>query len=134
MTYHGPGQLMVYPVISLDPFGRDILRYLSFLEEFLLDFFSQAGCEVHKIHGKRGAWVKKRKIASLGIGIRRWVAYHGMGLNINPDLAPFGAFEVCNDRDTVMTSLKEEGISMDLGRARALAKISFMRVSEKYSV
>ncbi len=111
VTLHAPGQLIVYPIINLKLFGRDIKACLQKMEQasvaFLRDFGIVAkGQEGHGASAYRGVWVGSRKIASIGIGISRWVTYHGIGLNITTDLGLFDYIRPCG-LDVRMTSLQD---------------------------
>jgi lipoate-protein ligase B len=108
VTYHGPGQLVGYPILRMEPSRGDIRRYVHDLEEVLIytlaDFSVFAGR--HPEH--RGVWVKNRKIASLGIRISRWVTSHGFALNVATDLSYFSLMNPCGISGCVMTSLETE--------------------------
>jgi len=108
-TYHGPGQLVGYPVIDLALFGRDLHEYLRFLEEVLINLLKRHGVKGDRIEGKTGVWVGKRKIASLGVGVRRWISMHGFAINICGDLSPFQHITPCGLPGVEMTSLEAEG-------------------------
>lgn len=108
-TYHGPGQLVGYPILSLDLFNRDLHLYLRFLEEIIIQLLACYKIEGRRQEGMTGVWVGKRKIASLGIGVRKWISFHGLALNINGDLAPFYRITPCGLKDVEMTSLEQEG-------------------------
>jgi lipoyl(octanoyl) transferase len=108
VTYHGPGQIVGYPVLGLETGRRDIRRYVHDIEEVLvrtLASFSIA-TERHPIH--RGVWVDGRKIASLGIRISRWVTSHGFALNVNTDLSYFSLIRPCGIAGCTMTSMSRE--------------------------
>jgi len=108
-TYHGPGQLVGYPVLDLELFGKDLHAYLRFLEETLIVLLSRHGVSGRRMEGKTGVWVGDRKIASLGIGVRRWISMHGFAININADLTPFEHITPCGLKGVSMTSLEAEG-------------------------
>lgn len=109
-TYHGPGQLVGYPIIDLREHGRDLHAYLRTLEEALLLTLDQFGVEGRRRDGLTGVWIGNRKIASLGVGVRKWVAMHGFALNITPEcLAPFQAITPCGIEGVAMTCLHAEG-------------------------
>lgn len=110
-TYHGPGQLVVYPILTLDvKFGPK--AYLRAMEESLIAVLAHFGLEGYWQDGKTGVWLKdsqnhERKIASLGIAVRKGVSYHGLALNVCNDLRPFSLIQPCGFAPTVMTSLSE---------------------------
>ena len=94
-TFHGPGQLVAYPILSLDREGRDLHRYLRHLEDVLIRTLVHFGISGNRVAGKTGVWVAGRKIASIGVGVRRWVTYHGVALNVTTDLEYFRAIVPC---------------------------------------
>lgn len=106
VTYHGPEQLIAYPIFKLENEARDIHGFLRFLEEVGIDFLSKYGIEAEAKPGSRGVWVKDEKIGSIGIGVKKWVTYHGMAININPDLKPFSFIKPCGIDGVKITSLK----------------------------
>jgi lipoyl(octanoyl) transferase len=108
-TYHGPGQLVGYPVLDLSLFGRDLHDYLRFLEEILIILLSRHGIAGGRMEGKTGVWVGERKIASLGVGVRKWISMHGFAINIRGDLRPFNHITPCGLPGVTMTSLEAEG-------------------------
>ena len=108
-TYHGPGQLVGYPVLDLQLFGRDLHEYLRFLEEVLIELLAVHGIQGERVEGKTGVWVRERKIASLGVGVRKWISMHGFAINICGDLSPFNHITPCGLPGVEMTSLEAEG-------------------------
>ncbi len=94
ITYHGPGQIVGYPIVSLDA-HRDLHGYLRFLEEVLIAALADFGLAGTRRPGLTGIWLGRRKVAALGVAVRRWVAYHGFALNVDPDLAHFGGIVPC---------------------------------------
>lgn len=107
-TYHGPGQLVGYPLLDLNRYGRDLHTYLRFLEEVLIDVlaaYQVTGC---RREGLTGVWVEDRKIASIGVGVRRWISMHGFALNVARDLPGFSAIIPCGISGVTMTSLSLE--------------------------
>jgi lipoyl(octanoyl) transferase len=108
-TYHGPGQLVGYPVLELSLFGRDLHDYLRFLEEVLIHLLARHGVTGGRIEGKTGVWVGDRKIASLGVGVRKWISMHGFAINICGDLSAFHHITPCGLPGVEMTSLEAEG-------------------------
>ena len=105
-TYHGPGQLVCYPILSLELFGRDIGRYLRALEEAVIRTASAFGVEAGRVPGRTGVWVGGEKLAAIGIAASRWVTYHGLALNVSPDLSKFGLIVPCGMRGAGVTSLE----------------------------
>jgi lipoyl(octanoyl) transferase len=108
-TYHGPGQLVGYPILDLGLFDRDLHAYLRFLEEALILLLARYDMTGERLEGKTGVWVGGNKIASLGVGVRRWVSMHGFAINICGDLAPFSRITPCGLPGVTMTSLEAEG-------------------------
>jgi lipoyl(octanoyl) transferase len=107
-TYHGPGQLIGYPILDLRLRGQDLHRYLRFLEEVLLEALADQGVEGSRREGLTGAWVGKKKIASIGVGVRRWISMHGFALNVCGDLAPYREITPCGISGVEMTSVERE--------------------------
>lgn len=107
-TYHGPGQLVGYPIIDLRPRGQDLHRYLRALEESLLLLLASLGIHAQRRESLTGVWVENRKIASIGVGVRKWVSMHGFALNIASDLTPFDAITPCGIAGVQMTSVSRE--------------------------
>lgn len=105
ITYHGPGQVVAYPILDLGRHGRDILLAISMYEEAVIRLLAGYGIEGRRIAGCPGVWVGSEKISSVGIGISNWVTYHGFSININNDLEPFSYIYPCGIRDRGVTSL-----------------------------
>ncbi|RNC73247.1 MAG: lipoyl(octanoyl) transferase LipB [Desulfuromonadales bacterium] len=105
VTFHGPGQLVGYPIINLGRRGRDLHRYLRFLEEVLIHTAAGFGVEAWREPGRTGIWTEQGKLASIGVGVRRWVTMHGFALNVVNDLAPFVRINPCGIAGCQMTSL-----------------------------
>jgi lipoate-protein ligase B len=108
VTYHGPGQLVGYPIIRLEATRRDIRRYVHDLEEVLIETLADFGVFAARHPQHRGVWVQERKIASLGIRISRWVTSHGFALNVSTDLSYFSLMNPCGIPGCAMTSLEME--------------------------
>ena len=109
VTYHGPGQIVGYPIVALDslPCGRDLHRYLRDLEEVLIGMLASYGITAGRRSPYTGVWVGDRKVAAIGVAVRRWVAFHGFALNLDPDLSHFGWIHPCGIRDLGVTSMRE---------------------------
>jgi lipoyl(octanoyl) transferase len=107
-TYHGPGQLMGYPIIDLRNCGQDLHKFLRWIEDLLIDFVAESGIHAHRRHGLTGVWVESRKIASIGVGVRHWITMHGFALNVCGDLSPFQQITPCGITDVKMTSIEQE--------------------------
>jgi lipoate-protein ligase B len=108
-TYHGPGQLVGYPIVDLEPRGRDVRRFVHDIEELVVRAIAELGVTGTHVSGRRGVWVDgQRKIASIGVAVDHWVTFHGFALNVNVDLSAFERFHPCGFEGTVMTSLARE--------------------------
>ncbi|WP_082782700.1 lipoyl(octanoyl) transferase LipB [Cephaloticoccus capnophilus] len=109
ITYHGPGQIVGYPIVSLDT-RRDLHAYLRFLEQVLINTVGALGLAASRRPGLTGIWIGERKVAAIGVAVKRWVAYHGFALNLAPDLAHFGGIVPCGIAPTQgsVTSLSAE--------------------------
>jgi len=109
VTYHGPGQLVAYPVVDLRAFRPDVRWYLDMLEGVLIAALAALGVAAGRRAGLRGVWVGERKIASIGIALRRWVAWHGFALNVAHDVSGFAPITPCGITGIEMTSVAREG-------------------------
>ena len=107
-TYHGPGQLIGYPIIDLRKYGQDLHRYLRWLEELLVETLAELGLAATTRQGLTGVWVEDRKIASIGVGVRHWITMHGFALNVCGDLTPFDHIMPCGIANVTMTSVQRE--------------------------
>ena len=106
VTYHGPGQLVGYPILDLERHGRDVHEYLRRLEAVLIDTVADFGIAGRRREGHAGVWLDdRRKIASIGVGVRRWVTMHGFALNVASDLLRFGAIVPCGLQGVEMVSM-----------------------------
>lgn len=114
VTLHAPGQLVVYPIFDLNRHGRDLKLFLEGLEHVVIDLLKEFDILADSIDGQRGVWAGRDKIASIGIGVRKWVSYHGIGLNVNTDLALFRMIRPCG-LDVRMTSMEKlKGAQVDM--------------------
>jgi lipoyl(octanoyl) transferase len=121
-TYHGPGQLVGYPILDLKKRGKDLHVYLRSLETAVIRLVGSFGVEAEFCDGKTGVWIQNRKIASIGIGVRRWITMHGFALNVSSDLTGFLSITPCGLAGVRMTSLSLElnrEVSLDEVRDRA---------------
>ena len=107
-TYHGPGQLVGYPIIDLRRCGQDLHRYLRWVEEVLIELLASFEIAAQARPALTGVWVHDRKIASIGVGVRQWISMHGFALNVCGDLSPFDAIVPCGIANVQMTSLEKE--------------------------
>jgi lipoyl(octanoyl) transferase len=107
-TYHGPGQLMGYPIVDLRRCGQDLHRYLRWLEQALIEFLAHYDIEAKRREGLTGVWIGHGKIASIGVGVRHWITMHGFALNVCGDLSSFAHIIPCGISDVTMTSIEKE--------------------------
>lgn len=108
VTWHGPGQLVGYPLVDLGRRGRDLHRWLRFLEELLIATLASFGISGRRNHGSTGVWAGHGKIAFIGVGVRRWVSMHGFSLNVHPDLRAFDRINPCGLAGCPVTSMALE--------------------------
>ena len=107
-TYHGPGQLMGYPIIDLRRCGHDLHKYLRCIEQLLIEVLAEYGIAATQRESLTGVWVEDRKIASIGVGVRHWITMHGFALNVGGDLSPFSHIVPCGIDNVAMTSMEKE--------------------------
>jgi lipoate-protein ligase B len=107
VTYHGPGQLIGYPILKLEGRDRDVTKYLRYLEAAMIDALAQFDIDAGRREGMTGVWIGARKIASIGVGIRRWTTWHGFALNVSTDLTYFDSIVPCGIEGCRMTSVSE---------------------------
>jgi lipoate-protein ligase B len=110
VTYHGPGQLIGYPIVKLEGAERDVIRYLRRLEQVLIESLATLGIVGQRRVGLTGVWVGLEKIASIGVSFRRWVSMHGFALNVTTDLSFFDAIVPCGIVGCQMTSIAAQGL------------------------
>jgi len=128
ITYHGPGQLVGYPIFDLDHFFSDIHKYLRFLEQAVIDTLAEYDVVGDRMDGLTGVWIdantpKARKICAMGVKSSRWVTMHGIGFNINSDLSYFSNIIPCGIDDKAVTSLKQElGREIDMSKLAQILK------------
>jgi lipoyl(octanoyl) transferase len=129
ITYHGPGQLVAYPILDLDQYFTDIHKYLRFLEEAVIKTCAEFGVEAGRIDGLTGVWVdidsgpQARKICAFGVKASRWVTMHGLALNVDSDLDFFDLIVPCGIKDRGVTSLtREVGRKVSLSEVKPLLK------------
>ncbi|MEI9477263.1 MAG: lipoyl(octanoyl) transferase LipB [Deltaproteobacteria bacterium] len=107
ITYHGPGQMVVYPILHLKDYGYRVVRYVEQLEEVIIRVLRDFGIEGKRDVLNRGVWVKKDKIASIGVAIKRWVSFHGLALNYGTDLSYFDLIDPCGLEGVKITSMEK---------------------------
>lgn len=118
VTYHGPGQIVAYPIVLLGEGERDLHRYLRNLEEAVIETCAHYGLTTDREPGKTGVWLTtpaglRRKLCSMGIACRKWVTFHGLALNVTADLGYFRRINPCGFESSVMTSLAEQLAAID---------------------
>ena len=129
VTYHGPGQLIGYPILKLEGRARDVTKYLRNLEDAMIDALRQFGVDADRRTGLTGIWIGAQKIASIGVGIRRWVTYHGFALNVSTDLSFFDSIVPCGIEGCRMTSIcKLSGRQISMREFSAAMRKSFAHV------
>jgi lipoyl(octanoyl) transferase len=109
VTFHGPGQLVGYPILDLTGYKQDLHWYLRTLEQALIHALGTLGIAAHRNPGYTGVWTGGRKIASIGVHVKQWVTWHGFALNVTTDLAHFDRIVPCGIPGVVMTSIEREG-------------------------
>ena len=128
ITYHGPGQLVAYPIFDLDHFFPDIHKYMRFLEEAVINTLKRYGVTAGRVDGLTGVWLEgdtpqARKICAMGVKSSRWVTMHGIGFNINSDLSYFSNIIPCGIEDKAVTSLERElGRKVDMDEVKSILK------------
>jgi lipoyl(octanoyl) transferase len=137
ITYHGPGQLVAYPILDLDHFFTDIHKYLRLLEETIILTLKEYGVEAGRSKGETGVWLdetdllKARKICAMGVRCSRWVTMHGWGFNVNADLNYFTNIIPCGIQDKAVTSLnKELGSEVEMKEVKEKLKRNFSLLFE----
>ena len=126
-TYHGPGQLMGYPIIDLRRCGQDLHRYLRWLEQLLIELLANYGITAWQREALTGVWIEHRKIASIGVGVRHWITMHGFALNVCGDLSPFNYIIPCGINNVSMTSMEKE-------TGKAFSVVDVARIFEKLAL
>jgi len=124
VTYHGPGQLVGYPILDLQAHTPDLHWYLRQLEAALIAALAGFGIAAERNAGYTGVWTQGRKIASIGIHVKQWVTWHGFALNVTTDLSPFSLIVPCGIPDVVMTSIEREAGARDGLAAAARAAVT----------
>lgn len=105
VTYHGPGQLVAYPILNLQDWKPSVGWYLRTLESVLIELLADYGLVGTRVDGRTGVWVNDAKVAAIGIGVRRWTTFHGIALNVAPDMEHFNYIVPCGIADKPVTSL-----------------------------
>ena len=129
-TYHGPGQRVAYTMLDLQRRGANLHRFVRNLEQWLIDSLGEFGVTGERRAGRVGVWVslggeKEAKIAALGIRVRRWVTFHGVALNVAPDLSHYDGIVACGVPEHGVTSLEALGVQVDMSEVDAVLKEKF---------
>lgn len=131
-TYHGPGQRIAYVMADLRARGRDVRAYVQNLEQWVIGALAEFGVQAAQREGRIGLWVehngREEKIAAIGVRIRKWVAYHGVAINVNPDLSHFAGIIPCGISSYGVTSLNALGIDLKMNQLDDALKSSWNRV------
>lgn len=137
ITYHGPGQLVVYPILDLENFFTDIHKYMRLLEESVIQTLAQFNIQAGRINGLTGVWIdfkdesKARKICALGVKTSRWVSLHGLAFNINTQLEYFNHIVPCGIDDKAVTSLEKElGKQQNMDQVKSILKQKLFELFE----
>ncbi len=134
ITWHGPGQLVGYPLVNLGERGKDLHRWLRFIEELLIRVVAEYGIEARRVPGRTGIWTAKGKLASIGVGVRRWVTMHGFALNVDPDLTSFTKINPCGMPGCPITSLRQEcNYPPSLSEVKTRVGTAFWELLEDYA-
>jgi lipoate-protein ligase B len=129
ITFHGPGQPVVYPIVDLQSAGIKVVDFVSGLEEVMLRTAENWGIAAERNSANRGIWVGPRKMGSVGIAVRRGISFHGLALNVNTDLAPFSWIQPCGLQNVAMTTMQKETThKLSLQEVRAVLKAQFESV------
>ncbi|WP_421738449.1 lipoyl(octanoyl) transferase LipB [Caulobacter sp.] len=135
-TYHGPGQRVVYVMLDLTRRGRDVRAFVAALEAWIIDALAAFNVVGEMREGRVGVWVERKgpgwsredKIAAIGVKLRKWVSFHGISLNVEPDLSHFSGIVPCGQTEHGVTSLVDLGLPVTMDEADAALKASFQRV------
>jgi len=135
VTYHGPGQLVAYPIVSLKPYGDDVLAYVRCLERVAISALDEQGVDAATVDGLTGIWVGDRKIGSIGVHVSRGVTTHGLAINVNNDLQPFEWIVPCGIENCRVTSLgRELGAAQDFEAFAATLAARYAEVFDREAV
>lgn len=134
VTYHGPGQVVGYPIVDLNPDRRDVHRYVRDLEEVLIRVAADFGVMADRVAGLTGVWVGAEKLAAIGVRISRWVTSHGFALNVSTNLDDFNLIVPCGISDRGVTSFAKLGLVLDRGEVEARIVARFAEVFDRTPV
>jgi len=132
-TYHGPGQRIAYVMLDLSRRGKDIRAYVCALEDWIIETLAVLGVKGERRSGRVGVWIsrpelgngREDKIAAIGVRVRRWVTFHGISLNVNPDLEHYSGIVACGVQEHGVTSLHDLGVNVSLGEVDEVLRTTF---------
>ena len=127
-TYHGPGQRVAYVMLDLRARAKDTRAFVDALEAWIIDTLGRLGIAAHGVPGRVGVWAGDDKIAAVGVKLRRWVSFHGVSLNVAPDLEHFTGIVPCGISDAGVTSLRRLGLATEISDVDAALKTEFARI------
>jgi lipoyl(octanoyl) transferase len=130
VTYHGPGQIVGYPIVDLREWKRDVVAYVRALEQVIIDALGEFSIDARRLEGATGVWTDRGKIAAIGVHISRWVTSHGFALNVDTDLSFFKYIVPCGLTKPV-TSMRELGCGADRAQVIAALERSFGRIFDR---
>jgi lipoate-protein ligase B len=129
VTFHGPNQLVIYPIFDISRFGKDLHKWLRDLEEAIIQVLAEFGLYGYRLPPHTGVWVNGKKVAAIGIKVSRWVSMHGIALNCDNDLSPFASIVPCGITDFGVTSLSQEaGKRITIEEAKPVVARAFQNV------
>jgi len=127
-TYHGHGQLVLYPILKLEEGRKDIGLYIDLLEKTITRSLDRLGVPARRAPGRRGVWLGEKKIAFIGIAVRKWVTFHGAAVNINNDITPFEHMHPCGEEGIRVTSVREyKGAEVDFAEVKKVFTDQFRK-------
>lgn len=129
-TYHGPGQRIIYPMLDLKKYGSDIRKYVANLEQWIIAVLKDLGIKAERKEGRIGIWTKSKtgdeaKIAAIGIRVRKWITYHGISINVAPNLDYYNGIIACGIKEFGVTSLQDLGYNISYKELDHLLKSKF---------
>lgn len=134
ITYHGPGQIVGYPIVDISS-RKDLHEYLRFLEQVMINAVGCFGLVATRREGKTGIWIGTRKVAAIGVAVRRWVTYHGFALNVNANLSHFQGIVPCGiapSEGTVTSLQRELGRELDMAEVKKVLAVEFRSLLPRY--
>ena len=127
-TYHGPGQIVLYPVVDLADKQKDVSAYIDLLEKTICRSMECLGVAVSKNGQKRGVWFGEEKVSFIGVAFKKWVSFHGVSVNINNDITPFEHIDPCGEQGIKITSVKKIlGMNMDMVKVKKILTEQFIK-------